>query len=381
MRFHCLYQYLLILLVALFAVVLLSWQWTLTSNAQEVINLSPNNLIKSIQRSDIIKREKPAAQTVKALYLTAYSAGNSKKVDEIIKLIDETELNAVVIDIKDYSGKVLYNSRIKLVNDLKTKQNQIGDVAKLIRKFHSHDIYVIARQTVFQDPILAEKKSEWGIKSASGELWRDKLGLAWVDPTNKAVWSYNLAIAKEAIALGFDEINLDYVRFPSDGNLKDVVYTNGNQPRYEVLRDFFKFMSVKLADEPAWLSIDVFGFVMEKFTGMSIGQRLVDAVDYIDYICPMMYPSHYPVGHLGLDNPAEHPAEVFANGLKKGLPYFKNKRAQVRPWIQAFDMGAVYKDGARIREQIDEIEKHPNAGWLMWNAANRYSSAGLKPSE
>lgn len=373
-----LWHYIILFIAAGFGALFLSWQWTLTSNAQEMINLSPDNLIKSIQNSDVTRRDKPAAQTVKALYLTAYSAGNSKRVAEIIKLIDETELNAVVIDIKDYSGKILYNSKIKLVNDLKTKQNQIGDVAKLIRRFHEHGIYVIARQTVFQDPVLAEKKPEWGIKSADGELWRDKLGLAWVDPTNKAVWSYNLAIAKEAITLGFDEINLDYVRFPSDGNLKNVVYTNGSQPRYEVLRDFFKFMSVKLADEPAWLSIDVFGFVMERFDGLSIGQRLVDAVDNVDYICPMMYPSHYPKGYLGFDNPAEHPAEVFANGLEKGLPFFKDKRAKLRPWIQAFDMGAVYKDGVRIREQIDAIEKYTDAGWMMWNASNNYSVKGLK---
>ena len=134
-------------------------------------------------------------------------------------MIKKTELNSVVIDIKDYSGKILYGSRVPLVSQLKTKENRLGDARALIKKLHDNNIYVIARQTVFQDPILAEKKPEWSVKDIGGGLWRDKKGLAWVDPTQKAVWNYNLAIAKEAIQLGFDEINFDYVRFPSDGDM------------------------------------------------------------------------------------------------------------------------------------------------------------------
>ena len=381
-------HYLLIFFVAISAAVLLSWQWTLTSNAQEAINLSPDNLIKSIQQqNNSTKHEKSKIKTVKALYLTAYSAGNSKKINEIIKLIDETELNSIVIDIKDYSGNVLFS--------------RLGDVKKLIKKLHQHKIYVIARQTVFQDPVLAKEKSEWAIKDVNGVstssldgLWHDKNGLTWVDPSIKDVWSYNLAIARKAIALGFDEINFDYVRFPSDGDLSRAVFAS-EKLKVDVMRDFFKYLSNKLSNEPVWISIDMFGFVMEKHYGLSIGQRLEDAVDYVDFICPMMYPSHYPNGYLGFDNPAEHPTEIIENGMQKGLPYFKNnpsagstsspqdgaqgKRAKVRPWIQAFDMGAVYKDGVRIREQIDAIEKYSDAGWMMWNAGNNYSAAGLKP--
>jgi hypothetical protein len=238
-------------------------------------------------------------------------------------------------------------------------------------------IYTIARQTVFQDPILAEKKSEWALKNRQGGLWRDNKGLAWVDPNNHDVWAYNVAIAREAIKAGFDEINFDYVRFPSDGATSNIVYANGDKTREEVMGEFFKYLRTELGREPAWISIDMFGFVMERHDGMSIGQRLEDAVDSIDYICPMMYPSHYPSGHLGLANPAANPREVFENGMKKGLPYFEGKRASVRPWIQAFNMGAVY-DAEKIRAQIDAIEKYSDAGWLMWNAANRYTGAGLK---
>lgn len=321
--------------------------------------------------------KKPEKREAKGIYLTAYSAGSEKKVDAMIDLINRTELNAVVIDIKDYSGLVLYDSDVPLVNELDLEDDRIGDVAALIDKLHEHDIYVIARQTVFQDPILARKKSEWAILARYGGIWRDNKGLAWVDPTAKAVWEYNVEIAKEAIALGFDEINFDYVRFPSDGNLSQVVYTNGDKSRSEVMGEFFVFLDEQLSDEPAWISIDMFGFVMERHDGISIGQRLEDAVDHIDYISPMMYPSHYPSGHLGLANPAANPGAVIENGMQKGIPYFEGKRAEVRPWIQAFHLGATY-NASRIRAQIDMVEKYSDAGWLMWNAANRYTSAGLR---
>ncbi len=316
---------------------------------------------------------------VKGIYLTAYSAGSVKKMDQIIELIKKTELNAVVIDIKDYSGLVLYDSQIPLVVSLKNKDNRLGDLKKLVEKLHKEKIYVIARQTVFQDPVLAEKKPQWAIKSQRGGLWRDHKGLAWVDPTKKEVWQYNLAIAKEAIKFGFDEINFDYVRFPSDGNMSDTLYDEENKKKYEIMGEFYKFLNNNFKNEPVWISLDLFGFTMEKngVDDMSIGQRIVDTVDNVDYVCPMMYPSHYPSGHLGLINPAANPRAVFENGMKLGAPKFEGKRAKVRPWIQSFDLGAVY-DAEKIRAQIEVVEKYTDAGWLMWNASNRYTEAGLK---
>jgi hypothetical protein len=370
----------LILLIGLAAllVLFLVWQLSFTLHTQEqFLLLSPD----SIRHSLIVKfskaRQKPQAIEAKGIYLTAYSAGSTSKIDSMIELIDNTELNAVIIDIKDYSGLVLYDSEVGMVNELGTEDNRLGDVVALIDKLHEHNIYVIARQTVFQDPVLAEKKTDWAIKSKNGGLWRDHKGLAWVDPTQQEVWEYNLEIAKEAIGLGFDEINFDYVRFPSDGNMSLVVYTNDKKEKYEVMHDFYHFLNLRLADEPAWVSLDLFGYAMERHDGMSIGQRLEDAVTEVDYISPMMYPSHYPSGHLGFDNPAEYPAAVFENGMKKGVSYFTSTtKAQVRPWLQAFNLGAVY-DAEKIRAQIDVIEKYTDAGWLMWNASNRYSGEGL----
>lgn len=324
-------------------------------------------------------RVKPDRQTVKAIYLTAYSAGSKNKINEIINLLNKTELNAVVIDIKDYSGKILYDSQLDLVKELKAKEDRIKNIRALIKKLHDNNIYVIARQTVFQDPWLANKKSEWAIKNKNGGVWHDNKGLAWVDPTRTEVWEYNLEIAKEAIGLGFDEINFDYMRFPSDGNMSAVKYNIGDKKKYEVMGEFYKFLSDGLADEPALISIDMFGLVMEHKAeeDMNIGQRLADAVDNFDYVCPMMYPSHYPSGHLGLTNPAANPGIVIDHGMKLGMPWFEGKRAEVRPWLQAFDMGAVYSSGTRIKAQIDKVEAYGDAGWLLWNASNRYTTAGM----
>ena len=361
-----------------FAGVFLCWQKTLA--LEEGLIRSQNLTGPASEELAVVlakRRQKPIKQVVKGVYLTAYSAGNETKIEQIIDLLDHTELNGVVIDIKDYSGKILYDSQIPLVNELATKEDRIGDVRGLIRRLHDHDIYVIARQTVFQDPALAEKKPEWAIQDKNGGLWHDHKGLTWVDPTRREVWEYNLDIAREAVQLGFDEINFDYVRFPSDGNMSRVVYTNKEQQRFEVMHDFYRFLNEQLSNERAHISVDLFGFVMERTDDLSIGQRLVDVVDEVDYISPMMYPSHYPTGHLGLANPAESPGLVIDRGMKKGTPTFTDKRAMVRPWLQAFNLGAVY-DASMIRAQINMVEKYPNAGWLLWNASNRYTDAGLK---
>ena len=327
-----------------------------------------------------IKPQKPEApEHVKGIYITAYTTTLESKLDYLINLINDTELNAVVLDIKDYTGKVLYDSDVEMVNTYQLEKDILGDVPALIKKLHDNDIYVIARQTVFQDPILAEKNSELAFKKLGGGAWRDYKGLAWVNSSDKVVWDYNVAIAKEAIALGFDEINFDYVRFPSDGNLRNIIFTHGEKEKHDVMREFYTYLNTELQDEPAYISVDLFGFVMERHDGINIGQRLEDAVDNVDFISPMMYPSHYPNGHLGISNPAASPYPVIDNGMKKGMPYFEGKRAKVRPWIQAFNIGAYY--GAKnIRAQIDAIEKYDNAGWLLWNASNRYSAAGLEES-
>ncbi|MEK7584884.1 MAG: putative glycoside hydrolase [Patescibacteria group bacterium] len=334
-------------------------------------------------RTHIIERAKAKPITVRGLYLTASSAASSKTRQRIIDLIKETELNSVIVDIKDYTGNILYDSDLALVNELDTERIVMRDVAGIVDEFHAADIYVIARQTVFQDPALAQAKSEWAITVQGGGLWRDYKGLSWVDPTRPEVWQYNFAIAREASKLGFDEINFDYVRFPSDGNIRTAVYANLNESKAETMRGFFSALDESLKRSRVYTSLDLFGLVLESGDfDLNIGQTLAVALDTVDYICPMTYPSHYPAGYLGLANPADHPYAVVSNGLKKAQATFADaERTQLRPWVQAFDLGAVY-DGQKIRAQITAIEETDRtAGWMLWNASNNYTARGLLPDE
>ncbi|MFA6485890.1 MAG: putative glycoside hydrolase [Candidatus Magasanikbacteria bacterium] len=325
-------------------------------------------------------RAKHAPIKVKGLYLTAYSAGNLKKIDEIIGLIERTELNSIVIDIKDYSGYVLYDSQLPFVIKNKLKDTRVKNMRALIAKLKSHNIYTIARVSSFQDPILAEKKPEWAIKSKSDptKSWRDKNNLAWVNAARPEIWDYIVSIAKEAAKLGFDEINLDYIRFPTDGNMSDILYELGGRQRYEVIADFFKYFSEQMKDQPVYLSADLFGLTTEKYgeDDMRIGQRLGDAVKFFDYVCPMVYPSHYPANYLNFKNPADHPYEVVYSAMSAGVKQASGQKARLRAWVQAFNMGAIY-DSDKISAQIRASDDARADGWILWNARNVYSDVGL----
>lgn len=314
---------------------------------------------------------KPARAYVRGLYLTASTAGDPVKLATMIKYIKDNKLNAVVIDIKDERGYVTYNSQITGV----PKLSYIDDLAKLFSELHQNNIYVICRQVVFLDSKLAAAKPNWAIMDAAGGSWRDANDNGWTDPTVREVWDYNLAISREAISAGADEINFDYVRFPSDGAVAAARYHHLNTTKNEAMKAFYEYIGEQLENEPAWISVDFFGLTMDSAaTGreMGIGQRLVDARWPLDYIYPMAYPSHYGNGYLGFANPAEHPYEVIANGLRLARPTMGAGNAKLRVWIQAFDLGAVY-DPSMIKQEIKAVEDDQSAaGWVMWNKRNEY---------
>lgn len=317
----------------------------------------------------------------KAIYLTGYSAGWQERRNKLIKLIEDTELNSVVIDIKDSTGRIFFDTDIPLVDEIGAEDIRIPDLKGFLAELKEKDIYSIARMVVFQDPYLASKKPEIALKSKSGGLWRDYKGLAWVDPTQKLVWDYNMDLAKEAIKIGFDEINFDYIRFPSDGPIRQISYANlpdaTNKGKSEEMAKFYEYIDETLRFYPIITSADLFGMVLWRDDGMSIGQRLDDATPYFDYICPMVYPSHYPVGFEGFANPAAHPYEIIYRSLKKAEDKMTNTRAKLRPWLQDFDLGAVYTP-EMIRLQKQATYDGGGYGWLLWNASNNYTQNGLE---
>ncbi len=331
-----------------------------------------NNPGQSSTENQTIKFTKP--DYIRGLYLTAHSAGQDDWRQNLISKMKAGRLNAVVIDIKDYSGYILYDTQIPEIKNISGTNIQMTDVKKIIQEFHDADIYVIARQTVFQDPVLGEARPELAFHTKNGNIWKDKNNLAWLDPSQQGVWEYNLAIAKEALALGFDEIQFDYMRYPSDGNLASLQYNiPEDKTRSQVLGEFFKYLADNLAE--AEISVDLFGLVTDNTNSeydLGIGQRLTVAADHFDYISPMMYPSHYADGYLGLANPAANPGPVIAYGLKVSHDLMQTKASKLRPWIQAFSIGANY-DKQKIDAQISAVENVTSTeGWLLWNARNVY---------
>lgn len=304
---------------------------------------------------------------VKGVYLTMWSASNSKKMEKIMELIDKTEINAVVIDVKGSQGELIYEY-----------WSGIGD---LIKKLHEKNVYTIARVVVFQDSGYAAAHPEVALKNKSGGLWRDRRGFAWLDPAAKGSHDHIVDIAKKAIDLGFNEIQYDYIRFPTDGALSNIVYPvwDGQRPRSDVLREFFEYSKKKLKEynHNVKTSIDIFGYTFLRNDDLGIGQVLGDAIDNFDYISPMVYPSHYGAGNFGFDNPADHPYEVIFETMKEGLEALGEERAavampKIRPWIQVFNMGARY-DSAKIKAQIKAIYDSQMQGWLMWDPNNAYT--------
>ena len=361
-----------------------------------------NSYIASTSNSTIpnnvrAKRIKPDRRTVQGVYLTAYSAGNPAKIDKIIAAIKNSQVNAVVIDIKDYTGYLSYDSKLKMVGDLGLKEIKIKDLAGVIKKLKDNNIYTIARIAVFQDPILSSKKPEWAVLNKNtNSIWRDRKGLSWLDPANPEVWQYHVDIAKEAVGLGFDEINLDYIRFPSDGQISAMVFPkwkNGGK-KSDVMRSFFAYFYEGMKDERAYLSADLFGMTTTVKNDMNIGQLLEDAAPYFDYICPMVYPSHYPTGYLGYKNPADYPYQVIFRDIKSandrlavGLPSATSSeiissttpvfRAKIRPWIQDFNMGAIY-NASMIKLEIKASKDAGGDGWLAWDPKNLYTWEAYK---
>ncbi|MBN1779194.1 MAG: putative glycoside hydrolase [Candidatus Buchananbacteria bacterium] len=297
---------------------------------------------------------KPALIENKGIYLTAYTAGNQARMNELVDLIKATELNTVVIDIKDYTGKIFFAADIPLARKIGSEEIRLPDLKNLLASLKEQGIYTIARITVFQDPYLAESRPNIALKDKSGNIWRDWKGLSWVDPTQQLVWDYNIDLARQAVAVGFDEVNFDYVRFPSDGDIKQIAYANLADASYEgkskVMAAFYKYIYDQLRFEPIVTSADLFGMVMWRSDGLNIGQRYQDAAPYFDYICPMVYPSHFPDGFEGFANPAEHPYEVIYRSLVNGEKLVSQPRAKLRPWLQDFNIGAVY-DGSMIESQ------------------------------
>ncbi len=293
----------------------------------------------------------------------------------LLDFIEETELNAMVLEVKDAWGTVAYNTQISQVLELGTADPRY-DVSRILQECHRRGIYTIAYIVTFEDSRLAEARPEWAVQSASRDKpWRDNRGLHWMDPYRPEVWEYNLAIARELAGLGFDEIQFDYIRFPTDGNISDIVYAEETdlEKQYATIAGFVQRAYEELAPLGVFVSADVFGYAAWRKMWEQ-GQDISLMTHYLDYLCPMSYPSHYSPGEQGCANPNDCPYTIVLETIKRAYTQMaEGQRAKVRPWLQDFDLGEPPYGPKEIQEQIRAAHDGGAVGWCLWNAGNVYT--------
>lgn len=324
----------------------------------------------------------PPPEPLKAIYMTSWVAGERKWRDSIMRMIEETELNALVIDVKDYSGGISFLVSNPVLDAVGAHENRIPDIKEFIHELHQKGIYVIARISVFQDPKLVKMRPDLAVRRASdGAIWKDYKGISWIDAGARDAWHYVAEIGKEAYAVGFDELNYDYIRFPSDGNMKDIAYPlSGKRPKADVLEEFFAYLQKELSPMGVKLSADLFGMTTTNVDDLNIGQVLERALPHFDYIAPMVYPSHYPPKFNGHPNPNLVPYEIVKFSLDRAVARTlaaSTTPAKIRPWLQDFDYGGNYGP-AEVRAQIKATYDAGLTSWMLWDPAVRYTREALE---
>ncbi|MBI4636779.1 MAG: carboxypeptidase regulatory-like domain-containing protein [Candidatus Rokubacteria bacterium] len=323
---------------------------------------------------------------VKAAYLTYYGVTDRAIRGRVLDAVDRTELNAVVIDVKGDRGWILYRTEVPLAVEAGAQGPAVlRDVEGLLAGLKARGIYTIARIVVFKDNVLASHRPDWAVRDArTGQPWIDNERLAWVDPFREEVWDYNIGLAREAVRKGFDEVQFDYVRFPTDGRLGAAQYAkpNNRETRLPAIAGFLARARRELGPMGAFVAADVFGYTAFNENDTDIGQRIEQLVPHLDYICPMVYPSGYHRGIPGYRNPVEHPYQVVRESVRLIRKRSGAAQVRVRPWIQdfrdyAFDR-RVFAE-AEIRAQIRGADDAGGAGWMLWNPRNEYTVTALRP--
>lgn len=324
---------------------------------------------------DMSKKEKPPIIFSRALYYTGSTIAQEATLERLLKY-KAVGINTIVFDAKDVSGIITYNSQVPEVQKLRTDKNKsIDDIAKLVRLLKDNNFYVVARIACFRDELLAKVKPEWSIKSASGSVWKSK-GEIWCDPTNKEVQDYNISLACELADKGIDEIQFDYIRFPTTGNQGDArfTYSFGKVSRENTITNFLIRAEDELHKRNTNVSIDIFGVVAwghEKDI-TSTGQRIELLASHCDVISPMLYPSHFNDNFDGYKRPGDNPYYFINTGCLK-IKSLAGK-AVVRPWLQAFGWRVTNYNSDYITQQVKGSLDSSATGYLFWNAANSYDT-------
>ncbi|MDR2395101.1 MAG: putative glycoside hydrolase [Endomicrobium sp.] len=347
---------------------------TILEQPQEEETLSSQ--IAKTTITSAINNKQTFGNFIRGIHLSAWVSGSKKYRESIMDLFDNTELNAAVIDIKEYEGYVYING-IKSVNSYNLYEPAIPDIEQYISQLKEKGIYTIARIVVFRDNTMPRKKPGLAVKNPDGTIWTDRRNVAWLDPYNKEAWQYNLQIAQKAADIGFDEIQFDYIRFPSDGNTKNCRYSkpHSSTEASKALVGFLKEAGRQLKPKGTKISIDVFGLTTTANDDLGIGQKIVEMTECSDYVSPMVYPSHYGKWNYGIEEPNKEPYKIVYCSIEGSLKRIPKEK--LRPWLQDFSLG--YKYGKNeVRAQMQACYDNKVGSWLLWNPRCVYTKDALK---
>lgn len=392
------------------------------------VNYEQNGVeIRTTERQKEIDSRKeiehvPLPKAVKAIYMTSCVAGTPSLRTGLVNFIDHSEINAVVIDIKDYSGTISFPAESsEWASAWEQARCGTPDMEEFLHELHEKGIYTIGRITVFQDPFYTKVHPEVAVKKASdGSVWKDFKGLSFVDVGARPYWDHIITLAKDSYDIGFDELNFDYIRFPSDGNMEDIAFTHTTGSKQEQLELFFAYLHDKLSDPKLFASVrhentgrdeaipymsaDIFGMTTTNTDDLSIGQVLERALPYFDFIAPMVYPSHYPKTFLGLSNPNQNVYRVVNYSMGEAVrraqasttpnnafvhtrigsstpPLYKKPVYDIqklRPWLQDFDYGGEYGI-PEVQAQIKATYDTGLTSWMIWDPGNHYTRGAYLP--
>ena len=365
-----------------------------TSGIKVIENVGPDkNRTVSLRIVDENNPALPGREAVKVrgIYISGPMAGSTELFQNILDSAAGTEINTVVIDFKDDQGRITCPVDSPVASEIGACRPYVQDMKELIASLKERGLYVIARVVAFRDPWLAEKKPEWSLHLADGSLYRDRQGMAWVDPYRKEVWDYLVEVGTEAKEAGFDEVQFDYIRFSTEGTMRDVVFdeaVTGGRSRTDVITEFVKYAYENLASQGLFVSADVFGTIIgSDIDAQAVGQVYTEMAKHLDYICPMIYPSHYGPGNFGLEHPDTMPYETVLEALKKSQMVMDqaaeadghvSSQAIVRPWLQDFTASYLGEGNYipygynEVQRQIQAVKDAGYDEWMLWSAANRY---------
>jgi hypothetical protein len=344
---------------------------TAVARARESVAASP-----TAKQAVPAKTPRKLPDEVRGIHVTMALASLDGKLAEYLELVDDG-LNTIELDVKDENGEIGFvTSAVPLAREVGAARPYYRprEAARLV---HARGVYLIGRVVVFEDPRLSAGRPELAVKNPDGSVWHNHAGLGWTNPYDKRVWDYNVSIAEVAARAGFDEIQFDYVRFPTDGDVESIVYPNKTStPPGWVIAEFVHYASKRLKPLGVRVSTDVFGLAATRDLG--IGQIPKRISKYVDAVYPMVYPSHYGAGEYGLEDPNGSPGPTVEWSLSDFRRELKNSKAVLIPWLQDFSYGRTY-GLADVRAQIDAARLMGARGYLLWNPLGIYTPGALAP--